>query len=1475
MTDTSARVAPHRLADFEILRRLGVGGMAEVFLAKKRGAEGTFKLLVVKRVLPQYGSSRRFRTMFAEEAQLATRLNHPNIVQVYDFQDYGDEGQLLSMEYVEGPDLRKLMRAAQAKGTRLPPFVSAFIIAEVAKGLHYAHERKDERGTPLDIVHRDVSPQNVLLSFEGNVKIADFGIASANLFREEPGVLKGKTGYMSPEQARGERVDRKSDIYSLGVVFHELLTGRPVHGAMEGADLLLAVREGNIEAPSTFAREVPPELELIAMRAVAKAPDQRFSSGRDLAAALTRALFHKQEVVDSHVLEHVITELVSREHTSPGVVHPTETAGESAPSRSAEASESAPDKQARAKAEGVSWPDEATGPGRQLPRLREQVGREVRHVAVVVLRIHGLAKLEQVLESQASIRFCGQLRDTLEDVAFKWGARWSWDPPESETGVLLGFSGAGRAVVGLLENPARAASDAAWLAVHVHDAVRGAADDIDVELEVSVGVVRGIATGQRDKAGHLIDHVLQEPANYLAEMLGEGAPAGVTWVAGGLYRLVRPDFVWGDAPAIEIDDPVARNLPRFIRIYSLQRPLTREEKAARQEEAARDLVGRDAELADLHATFHQAISPTPSGGLGLLTARVIYGEMGIGKTALVNTFLAELPRDTKVVRIECSPARSELPFGNLAEWLRELTGIRNDQPLEAAEHAIWSWLGESAQQAPHLSEVVTRLGELTTGRVSAAADEADLAHNQQLITQGIRHFLAYTAAEAPVVVTFDGLQWSDRPSLGLVSELARHPDPLPILLVLVTRPEDRVMPYINGLVRLELRGLSPENQIRLVATRLGADAGVAQVCADLLPRAGGNPFFLLEMVDALLERGTLELRELDDGSQELVRIERPAEPNEQLPSTLEQLIADRLNELPPEERTVVEWLAVTGGPLSALELQALAGDDGIDVEEATARLCARGLCDMRSDTVDVRYPLTRDVAFMALDPAVRARMHRKVGEYLRGTPLAKGLTAAIVARHLARGRARGAAAELYLEAAATARQSYQTQLATRYYRRALSLLEPEDLRRLDAHDALEAISRVQGRWRERRRHLIALRKLARLGRRPLWVARALLRTARFEMDQGRLAQALASAQSAELVARQAKAAAAEVQSQAMMAEILRDLGDMQGALAACDRALETASHPDVPARQRAEVLRTRGTLLQRVGRVHEAVDAHAEAIAVFRQAGARRQEASAKSSLAYTMFVLGRFEDAIALSLDAIRIDLSIGGRLQIAKTLSNIGQAYARLGDIERGLAYLKRAREAHERYGDQDSRADTLLCTAEVLLEKGDIEAADNLMRDAAALTAVSANAYDSVHEKLVRALVCRARGDSSGAVMHAFDGRQAAEARAYVAFTFQAMAIEAEARAEIGEHHTSILLATTALGAIETVQGSEYGLETRALCCQALRRAGSLQASEMVARAAAFIRKVADSIREKELRALFFGRSAVRSVLFAGTSGANGRS
>jgi hypothetical protein len=202
-----------------------------------------------------------------------------------------------------------------------------------------------------------------------------------------------------------------------------------------------------------------------------------------------------------------------------------------------------------------------------------------------------------------------------------------------------------------------------------------------------------------------------------------------------------------------------------------------------------------------------------------------------------------------------------------------------------------------------------------------------------------------------------------------------------------------------------------------------------------------------------------------------------------------------------------------------------------------------------------------------------------------------------------------------------------------------------------------------------------------------------------------------------------------------------------------------------------------------------------------------------------------------------------------------------------------MRRARDAHERYGDQDSRADTLLSLAEILIEQGDVSAAETLVGDAGALTAVTGSAYDSVHEKLLRAVLARQSNDPGRAVMHAFEARQAAEAQAYVAFLFYATAIESCARVDMGETHTGILLATTAMGAIDTMQGSEYGVATRALCCEALRRAGagSPQAEEMRARASEYVRRLLSYIREPGFKTQFLRRRIVRDILGDATADA----
>ncbi|MFO0551901.1 MAG: protein kinase [Polyangiaceae bacterium] len=1514
-----------RLANFEILRRLGAGGMAEVFLAKKLGAEGTFKLLVLKRIHPAHAKSRRFRAMFVEEAHLATRLNHPNIVQVYEFLDHGEEGLLLAMEYVEGFDLGRLMSAARQKSTRLLPWVGAYIISEAAKGLHYAHERRDEVGAPLAIVHRDVSPQNILLSVEGAVKIADFGIASANLFREEPGTLKGKFGYMSPEQARGERVDRRSDIYGLGVVLYEVLTLRSPYAARgeppqkpPDDELLEAVRTGRFEPPSVHNPDIPAELEAIILRAMSLDREDRFQTARDMSGAIGRALLAKQELVDAASVEAVLTMLLGRHSLLPSAPPPSE----AAPLTLA----AIPQKRSLS---GSQLAQEAARPSSRRPR-------EVRHVAVLAMRLEGLAELEAALDvldraparraaedgappltsldlldrgpasravdtvpppsmsvtastegpislvepapkdgphrGAAFKRACENLRNTLDHIAYKRGARWSW--PDG----LLSSDTITTGIVGLLSNPSRAAFDAASLAVDVHEALAGASEDLPRRVVAAIGIVRGIATGERDEAGHLVEHALQDPVRFLAERLGKRTPAGRTWVAGGLYRIVRKDFRWGDAPTLELDDAESHSAPRTMRCYALLRPLTREERAVEMALAPNDLVGRDAEKADLHAAYHRAVTPqlrereaaqssvpprtVPGPARGRIMSRVVIGEMGIGKTALVATFLSELPRDTRVLSIECSPVKSEIPMATLCDLLREATGVGLDHSLDEGIAVFRGLLGQISLRTASTERLISRLAEVATGKQAQTADEESAHYRRDLLLIAVRVLLGALAAEQPLVIVVDGLSWADRPSLEIVQDLLRREEQLPILVLLVTRPDERVLPFLEGPVRVELRGLSAEEQVRLVEARLGVREGVAAVCGDLLPRVAGNPFFLLEMVDALLERGTLEIHERPDGHHELRRSERPGVDRiEALPSTLEQIIGDRLAELPTAEHDVVDWLAVAGGPLLETDLLALTRSEN---DEAITRLCARGLCDRKQGVVDFRHPLARDVAYLALETTNRTRMHRLLGEHLATTPLAHGLSAAIVARHLARGETPIPAATYYLEAASAARTANQTQLAQRYYLRALTLLPPSHPQRLIAHEALEAIYRHLGRRRERRLHLSSMRKLARHLGQAKWAATALLRTARLELDEGVLARGLPIAQRAAEIARLASNAPLEVESLVVLSEILRDLGDTQGAIAACDRALDVADRGKLPPRLHAEVRRAKGVLLRYVGRVEDAVECYVQSLAVFRAVGARRSEARVLTSLAFAMFVSERFEDVIALGLESIQVDLSIGGRFQIAKTLSNVGQAYARLGDLLRGLSFLRRAREAHERYADQDSRADTLLCTAGILLEAGDVDAAHTLAGDAGALVAVTGSVYDLVHERIVRACLARLAGDAQSAIAYASEARQTAESQGLMSFHVYATAVEAAARVDAGETHAGVLLARTALATIDSFHGSEYGIEIRALGCDAIRRVNPIAAEDAYQRAAAHVLRVAGFIRDPMLFSSFFARSIVDRIL-----------
>jgi len=300
-----------QLGKYQLIRKLATGGMAEVFLAKAAGPMGFEKTLVVKRILPHLAEDPDFVEMFLGEAKLAAQLNHPNIVQIFDFGETDGE-YFLAMEYIDGPNLRVLLKRAQSAGLELPAAVCARLIATACEGLAFAHDFADpETGELLGLIHRDISPDNILVSRQGAVKVVDFGIAKAagQSHKTQSGVIKGKLAYMPPEQVRAKPLDRRVDVYALGVVLYELLTAQKPFDSTTDASTMQAILFEPMVPAVQHRPELPEPLQLILERALAKDREQRYPDCLALAADLEEFILSVGKPVTTQQIVQLIAQV--------------------------------------------------------------------------------------------------------------------------------------------------------------------------------------------------------------------------------------------------------------------------------------------------------------------------------------------------------------------------------------------------------------------------------------------------------------------------------------------------------------------------------------------------------------------------------------------------------------------------------------------------------------------------------------------------------------------------------------------------------------------------------------------------------------------------------------------------------------------------------------------------------------------------------------------------------------------------------------------------------------------------------------------------------------------------------------------------------------------------------------------------------------------------------------------------------------
>ena len=285
---------------YKVIEKIAAGGMAEVFRAESAGLEGFKKTVAIKRVLPHLSEKKQFINMFLDEARLSARLSHSNCVQVFDI-GVGDNAYFIVMEYVDGADLKAIAEHHKSNGNPIPVEEACLIGVRICEGLTYAHEMTDSDGKELNIVHRDVSPPNVLITRHGEVKIVDFGLAKANsqLEDSEPGIIKGKFSYLSPEAAVGKPVDSRSDIFAVGIILWELLAGKRLFMGKSDLETVQQIQKAVIPSLRKENPAVSADAEQVIFRALAKDPEQRFQTARELGQELNRLLFSVGRSVSS------------------------------------------------------------------------------------------------------------------------------------------------------------------------------------------------------------------------------------------------------------------------------------------------------------------------------------------------------------------------------------------------------------------------------------------------------------------------------------------------------------------------------------------------------------------------------------------------------------------------------------------------------------------------------------------------------------------------------------------------------------------------------------------------------------------------------------------------------------------------------------------------------------------------------------------------------------------------------------------------------------------------------------------------------------------------------------------------------------------------------------------------------------------------------------------------------------------------
>jgi serine/threonine protein kinase/predicted ATPase len=1385
---------------YELVDKIGTGGMAEIFLARSYGAEGLHKTLVIKRILSEFSQNERFIEMFIAEAKIAVQLNHPNIVQIYDFGKV-DEDFYLAMEYVDGLDLAQVLEACAKARRPLSIGEAIYVAAEVAKGLHYAHNRLGEYGEPLAIVHRDISPQNILISADGTVKIVDFGIAKASSVADDrPNVVKGKFGYMSPEQAGGAPIDERSDLFSLGTVLFELVCGRPLFRAAGRDETLSLVKSAVVPDIRALNPAVPEQLERLLYKVLALDPAERHGSAREFQVELTRVLYGLGEIHDAMTLSGHIEQVRAR--IPDGILRQSAQGSERRTAVTDVINAALPVN--RTLAPGSALAAQSTPIDdimvNQTRRQGPAVTRERKEIVVVAGEVVGLPELRAGgSDSSRRAQVLQEYTRIVDSIAFKnEGLVHRVD--EDDFAIVLGVPVSS-------ENDAERA---VRMAMDLHEAIAGMSFSLDSPLQLAIGA---------SVAEAFVERSTEQPAEFqwsfyadsqeLAVGLAQSAMAREILLGGQVYRRVRRKY------NCESLDEV-----RFARRsggeHALQphRLVGRKSQRAQLDElrtSYRSFHGREIGLGVLRNAYRQSLLRGRS--LGVL----ITGEQGIGKSTLVEEFLAGLaPRDVRVVRGVVTPFERDVPLGAMANLLTEIMRLGPVDDLRQLRETLRTRVEAlfGGDDATERELLLHSLGAIFNVRYPGGAFR-DLDGEERRMRKylSLTRLLLRFAEQKPVVLAIEDVQNLDESTLEFAAQFldSRHDAPAFFIATANLSQVDQdsaVWKAFRGaryLVAEEIGELAAAEARALIKSLLGLHGVFDERLVDeILRRSGGNPLFIKEVVEALSDRGLI------NDSEAISRLQASDENPQWLPASVEGLIGARIDRLKLANKAVLQRVSLLGTPFSVSQAELVLERGSVDALDALDELVGLELLERAdappraaSKTYDAYAPdataapvataapdataapeatapeerlyrfcnaLTREVASRSLIPEQARALHLRIAQHLleqRGAEpdgVHAGADNAVIAGHFDGAGEVERAVEFYALAAEEAFRnrgaSECLRLCAKIIKRAASGEAGGDERvMLKALMLQERALSELGQVEDRRRALDELHRLVmRVGDGSEQID-VLLRQGRFFFDEGDFSRAREHIEQARRLVGQAYGD--EARRETALADtfqveilILMSEGKREQARELVRRAIDIYRRNDgIEALAGLAVCHNMlGVILRQAGHQGEALQAYEKALKFAEEGDIGKQMRLLLINTGVALAHAGEFSEAIGRYERALEQCRRLGHRHDEASVLVNLGHAYLLAGRRDEAIATIRRGIHLGRKTAANGVIADGQISLGACFLEGGELAAAEQAIHDGLRIADSIPDVYLSIHATLALAAV--------RLVEHAGEGSAAAE-------------------------------------------------------------------------------------------------------------------